>query len=65
MIISSYYPGLSPSNLDAILKEVDPDAPEPAEGEEPKMKTVAKTSTDWELMNSQKPIWLRPPKEVR
>ena len=28
------------------------------------MKTVAKTSTDWELMNSQKPIWLRPPKEV-
>jgi len=26
LIISSYYPGLSPSNLDAILKEVDPDA---------------------------------------
>jgi molecular chaperone HtpG len=34
------------------------------EGEEPKMKTVPETKEAYELMNSQKPIWLRPPKEV-
>ena len=34
------------------------------EGEEPKMKTVPETTEGYETMNSQKPIWLRPPKEV-
>ena len=34
------------------------------EDEEPKMKTVPETREEYELMNSQKPIWLRPPKEV-
>jgi heat shock protein beta len=34
------------------------------EGEEPKMKTIPETKEAYELMNSQKPIWLRPPKEV-
>lgn len=34
------------------------------EGEEPKMKTVPETTEGYELVNSQKPIWLRPPKEV-
>jgi molecular chaperone HtpG len=34
------------------------------EGEEPKMKTVPKTTAGYERVNNQKPIWLRPPKEV-
>lgn len=35
-----------------------------AEGETPKTKTVPKTTEGYELVNSQKPIWLRPIKEV-
>ena len=35
-----------------------------AEGEEPKMKTVPVTKSEYTTMNSQKPVWLRPPKEV-
>ena len=35
-----------------------------AEGEEPKTKTIPVTKADYEEMNTQKPIWLRPPKEV-
>jgi molecular chaperone HtpG len=34
------------------------------EGEEPKMKTVPETTEGFELINSQKPIWLRPVREV-
>lgn len=35
-----------------------------AEGEEPKMKTVPETTEGYEQMNTNKPIWLRPPSEV-
>jgi heat shock protein beta len=34
------------------------------EGEEPKMKTVPETTEAYEQMNTNKPIWLRPPSEV-
>jgi len=34
------------------------------EGEEAKMKTVPKTVEGYDLMNTQKPIWLRSPKDV-
>jgi molecular chaperone HtpG len=34
------------------------------EGEEPKMKTVPEINQAFERVNNQKPIWLRPPKEV-
>jgi heat shock protein beta len=34
------------------------------EGEEPKMKTIPVTKAEYATMNSQKPIWLRPVKEV-
>ena len=34
------------------------------EGEEPKMKTVPVTKEEYTLMNTQKPVWLRPPREV-
>jgi heat shock protein beta len=34
------------------------------EGEEPKMKTIPVTKSAYNTMNSQKPIWLRPVKEV-
>jgi len=33
-------------------------------GEEPKMKTVPKTTSDFQRMNNQKPLWLRPPKDI-
>lgn len=34
------------------------------EGEEPKMKTVPVTNEEYAPMNTQKPVWLRPPREV-
>lgn len=34
------------------------------EGAEPKMKTVPETSSAYEKINTQKPIWLRSPKDV-
>ena len=41
--------------------EANKDLPE---GEEPKTKTVPQTQEGYELVNSNKPIWLRPPREV-
>ena len=41
----------------------DPDA-EVAEGEEPKTKTVPRTTNVWETINTAKPLWMRNPKEV-
>jgi len=41
--------------------EANKDLPE---GEEPKTKTVPETKEGYELVNSNKPIWLRPPREV-
>jgi heat shock protein beta len=41
----------------------DPDA-EVKEGEEPKTKTVPRTSKVWEVVNSAKPLWMRDPKEI-
>jgi molecular chaperone HtpG len=35
-----------------------------AEGEEPKMKTVPEIKQGFEQVNNNKPIWLRPPREV-
>ena len=34
------------------------------EGEEPKMKTVPETTEGYDRVNTQKPIWLRSPKDV-
>lgn len=42
-------------------EEANKDLPE---GETPKTKTVPVTKADFETVNNQKPIWLRPPKEV-
>eukprot|EP00968_Pinguiococcus_pyrenoidosus_P002068 scaffold109_cov252-Pinguiococcus_pyrenoidosus.AAC.53 len=42
----------------------DPDAPAPAEGEAPKMKTETIRTYDWEVVNKQKPLWMRNPREV-
>mmetsp|Transcript_1520 Transcript_1520/g.2138 ORF Transcript_1520/g.2138 Transcript_1520/m.2138 type:complete len:769 (+) Transcript_1520:47-2353(+) len=41
--------------------EANKDLPE---GEEPKTKTVPQTKEGYELVNSNKPIWLRSPREV-
>jgi molecular chaperone HtpG len=41
--------------------EANKDLPE---GEEPKMKTVPETTTTYEQVNNQKPVWLRSPKDV-
>lgn len=35
-----------------------------AEGEEPKTTTIPQTKEGYEVLNNQKPIWLRSPKEV-
>eukprot|EP00612_Vaucheria_litorea_P005566 CAMPEP_0171462240 /NCGR_PEP_ID=MMETSP0945-20130129/6355_1 /TAXON_ID=109269 /ORGANISM="Vaucheria litorea, Strain CCMP2940" /LENGTH=696 /DNA_ID=CAMNT_0011988723 /DNA_START=203 /DNA_END=2293 /DNA_ORIENTATION=+ len=37
---------------------------EAKEGEDPPMKSVSKTSFEWETMNKMKPIWMRNPKEI-
>jgi heat shock protein beta len=42
-------------------EEANKDLPE---GEQPKMKTVPVMTEDYELMNTNKPIWLRSPSEV-
>lgn len=42
--------------------EANKDLPE---GEEPKMKTVPETTTEYEQINNQKPIWLRTPKDCK
>ena len=42
-------------------EEANKDLPE---GEEPKMKTVPQTKEGYEQVNNNKPIWLRPPREV-
>merc|ERR1712176_963892 len=42
-------------------EEANKDLPE---GEEPKTKTVPETKEGYEQVNTQKPIWLRPPREV-
>ena len=41
----------------------DPEA-EVKEGEEPPTKSVPKTTQVWEKVNTAKPLWMRPPKEV-
>lgn len=41
--------------------EANKDLPE---GEEPKTKTVPETKEGYERVNNQKPIWLRPPRQV-
>lgn len=43
---------------------VDEEADEEAEEEDSAPKTVKKTVWDWELLNDNKPIWLRSPSEV-
>ncbi len=40
---------------------VDDAAPLPAEGEAPKMKSVAKTTNVWELINKQVPFQIPTP----
>ena len=42
----------------------DDEAEPPAEGEEPKMKSVPVTTEGYETMNLQKPIWVRSPRQV-
>lgn len=43
-------------------EEANKDLPE---GETPKMKTVPQTKEGYEQVNNNKPIWMRPPKEVQ
>merc|ERR1719401_74229 len=45
-------------------EQVPDETAEVKEGEEPKMKTVPKTTNVWETVNSATPLWLREPREV-
>lgn len=45
-------------------EEKDEDKVEEEEDDEPKTKKVEKTTWDWELINSAKPIWTRKPAEI-
>lgn len=60
---------------EAPPKKVREEKPEPAEGEEEddveeevaptkKTKTITETVYEWQLVNENKPIWTRPPKDV-
>eukprot|EP00475_Leptophrys_vorax_P021056 TRINITY_DN287_c0_g1_i3.p1 TRINITY_DN287_c0_g1~~TRINITY_DN287_c0_g1_i3.p1 ORF type:complete len:727 (-),score=286.84 TRINITY_DN287_c0_g1_i3:78-2258(-) len=44
------------------IEDVDEDADKPAEK---KTKKVKETTTEWELLNKQKPIWTRKPEDVK
>jgi len=44
--------------------EEDAKVEEEKDEEKPKTKTVEKTTWDWELMNSNKPIWTRKPADI-
>nr|XP_037271223.1 endoplasmin-like [Rhipicephalus microplus] len=46
------------------VEEKDEDKVEEEEDDEPKTKKVEKTTWDWELINSAKPIWTRKPAEI-
>ena len=37
---------------------------ESAEPVEPVMRTVSKSSEEWQIQNDSKPLWTKPPKEV-
>ena len=45
------------------VEEVDDDA-EKKEKKPKKTKTVTEVEHEWQLINKQKPIWMRPPEEV-
>nr|UIC71720.1 heat shock protein 90 B [Haemaphysalis flava] len=45
-------------------EDKDEDKVEEEEDDEPKTKKVEKTTWDWELINSAKPIWTRKPAEI-
>jgi molecular chaperone HtpG len=45
-------------------KEVDDEEAETKEGEEKKKKKVKEVTNEWQLLNKQKPLWTRNPKEI-
>merc|ERR1711868_31332 len=45
-------------------KEVSDDEDEDEEKKEKKKKTVKEVTHEWELMNKQKPLWMRNPEEI-
>merc|ERR1711966_336733 len=45
-------------------KEVSDDEDEDEDTEEKKKKTVKEVTHEWELMNKQKPLWMRNPEEI-
>ena len=45
-------------------EEEEEDAEKEEDEKKPKTKTVKKTTSEWELLNDVKAIWLRSPREV-
>ena len=50
--------------LTAETTSEDEETEEDASEKKPKTKTVKETTYDWEVLNDEKAIWLRNPKEV-
>lgn len=48
----------------AAPESTEEEETEESEEKKPKTKTVKETTTEWELLNDVKAIWLRIPKEV-
>ena len=46
------------------VEEVDEDAEKEKKEKKKKTKTVTEVEHEWQLINKQKPIWMRPPEEV-
>ncbi|KAJ3048375.1 hypothetical protein HK097_010632 [Rhizophlyctis rosea] len=53
-----------PSDKAETENEEVEDVSDKEEAQKPKTKTITKTVADWELMNTNKPIWTRSPKSV-
>jgi hypothetical protein len=64
-IVSSCAHAITNASCRIIATET-PEEEETEDGEEkkPKTKTVKETTTEWELLNDMKAVWLRNPKEV-
>jgi len=51
-------------NDGAIFMQAKEEGKEAADAVEPVMRTVSKSSEEWQVQNDSKPLWTRSPREV-